>query len=143
MILEIAIRVNDLRSALAVIIMNGEYFCDNSRDDTKQLSLSSSREASRDERDSGNGTSCSSGSGNEVAVVHTVYYLSKSFGLRGQAVTAVDLRRGLTRQDQDQEGQGKCHFLICHYFMECCLQSGQYCRSDSREDNSDSLETAN
>ena len=66
MILEIAIRVNDLRSALALIVMNGENVCDNFRDETKQLSLSASREASQDERDSGNGTSCSSGSGNEV-----------------------------------------------------------------------------
>ena len=67
MILEIAIRVNDLRSALALIVMNGENVCDNFRDETKQLSLSASREASQDERDSGNGTSCSSGSGNEVS----------------------------------------------------------------------------
>ena len=43
-------------------------FCFDSRDETKQFSLCASREASQDERDSGNGTSCSSGSGNEVSI---------------------------------------------------------------------------
>ena len=73
LILEIAIRVNDLRSGLPFLkkcdIISLIISIDDSRDGTKQLSLSPTRARSasqQDERDSGNGTSCSSGSGNEV-----------------------------------------------------------------------------
>ena len=83
LILEIAIRVNDLRSELAVLKKKcEEYFCNASRDETKQLSLSPSRARAASQEDSGNGTSCSSGSGNEVTIpgaINELLLISEDF----------------------------------------------------------------
>ena len=59
-----------------------EYFCNASRDETKQLSLSPSRARAASQEDSGNGTSCSSGSGNEVTIpgaINELLLISEDF----------------------------------------------------------------
>ena len=57
-------------------------FCNASRDETKQLSLSPSRARAASQEDSGNGTSCSSGSGNEVTIpgaINELLLISEDF----------------------------------------------------------------
>ena len=118
--------------------MSEEYLCYASRDETKQLSLSQARAATQDDRDSGDGASCSSGSGNEVNITGVQ---SQNFGLRFQAVTAANLERGAARQDP---AQGKIfQNLLGQYLVKCSRNIDQYCRSDSGEDNSEFFKTSN